>query len=108
MAIERRGQIWLVDLGYVAKVRPALVLSVLARDDERALLTLVPHTTSPRGTRFEVTSNERFLKAGVFDAQNLVTIPEAKLIRRLGVLSTDCFSEIVVVVESWLGFRETS
>lgn len=106
MSTDRRGQIWLVDLGYVAKVRPAFVLSVAPGDDERALATLVPHSTSPRGTRFEVASNERFLKAGVFDAQSLVTIPEAKLIRRLGVLSEDCLAGVVEVVETWLGIRD--
>ena len=49
----RRGEVWLVDLGMAAKVRPALVISVPADDADRALATLVPHTTSVRGTRFE-------------------------------------------------------
>jgi mRNA interferase MazF len=44
----------LVDLGMAAKVRPALVISVPAADADRALATFVPHTTSPRQTRFEV------------------------------------------------------
>ncbi len=79
-----RGEIWLVDLGYAAKVRPCLILSVPAQEEDRALCTIVAHTTSPRGSRFEVASNVSFLKPGVFDAQNLVTVPLAKLIRRLG------------------------
>jgi mRNA interferase MazF len=41
----KRGEVWLVDLGMVAKVRPALVLSVAAADTDRALVTLVPHTS---------------------------------------------------------------
>lgn len=49
-----RGELWLVDLGMAAKVRPALVVSVPADDAERALVTIVPHTTSLRGSRFEV------------------------------------------------------
>jgi mRNA interferase MazF len=61
-----RGSVWIVDLGMVAKVRPCLVLSVLADPQDRALVTLVPHTTSMRGTRFEVSVQARFLhKAGV-------------------------------------------
>ena len=28
MAKPKRGEVWLVDMGYAAKVRPALVLSV--------------------------------------------------------------------------------
>lgn len=49
-----RGEIWLVDLGYAAKTRPALVLSIEPLDIDRALVTLVPYTTSPRQSRFEV------------------------------------------------------
>lgn len=40
-----RGELWLVDLGMAAKVRPALVISVPAHDADRALVTIVPHTT---------------------------------------------------------------
>ena len=86
MAVDRRGQVWLVDLGFAAKTRPAVIISVEPLDTERALITLVPHTTSPRGTRFEVVTAERFLKPGAFDAQNLITVSNAKLIRRLGQL----------------------
>ena len=44
-----RGEVWLVDLGMAAKTRPCLVLNVPAGDTDRALATLVPHTTSTRG-----------------------------------------------------------
>jgi len=46
--------VWLIDLGYVAKVRPGLILSIETLNTERALVTLIPHTTRPRGTRCEV------------------------------------------------------
>lgn len=49
-----RGEFWLVDLGMAAKVRPALVVSVPADDADRALVTIVPHTTSLRASRFEI------------------------------------------------------
>lgn len=53
-----RGEVWLVDLGMVAKVRPCLVLSIPAdHDSDRVLVTVVPHTTSTRDSRFEVASN---------------------------------------------------
>ena len=84
-----RGEVWMVDLGMVAKVRPCLVLSIPALTQDRALITLVPHTTSPRGSRFEVETQVRFLKKGVFDAQNLITISEAKLVRKLGILTPE-------------------
>jgi mRNA-degrading endonuclease toxin of MazEF toxin-antitoxin module len=74
MIVARRGEVWLVDLGMAAKVRPAVVVSVPASDTDRALVTIVPHTTSPRQSRFEATVPGPFLKTGVFDAQNLVAI----------------------------------
>ncbi len=37
MPAPNRGEIWLVDLGYAAKVRPCLVLSISAADEDRAL-----------------------------------------------------------------------
>jgi len=98
-----RGEVWLVDLGYAAKVRPCLVLSLPANIEDRALATTIPHTTSLRGSRFEVKQKIRFLREGGFDAQNLVTIPHAKLIRKLGTLTTSQLSEIEDRVRFWLG-----
>jgi mRNA interferase MazF len=49
-----RGEVWLIDLGSFAKVRPGLILSIETLETDRALVPLIPHTTSPRGTRFEV------------------------------------------------------
>lgn len=47
-----RGEVWMVDLGMAAKVRPCVVISIRVGDTERALATAIAHTTSPRGTRF--------------------------------------------------------
>ena len=66
-----RGEVWLVDLGLAAKVRPAVVVSIPAEDVDRTLVTLVPHTTSLRGSRFEVPVAVPFLRAGAFNAQSL-------------------------------------
>jgi mRNA interferase MazF len=105
MPAANRGEVWLVDLGYVAKVRPCLVLNIAVEDRDRALVTIVPHTTSPRDSRFEVDVGTSFLRAGVFDAQNLVTIPRAKLIRRLGTLGVDEFALVESKVRFWLGLK---
>lgn len=106
MPSPNRGDVWLVDLGYAAKVRPCLVLSVPPLDVDRALVTLVPHTTAARNSYYEVPSNVGFLKDGVFDAQNLVTVPAAKLLRRLGKLPADQMLAVEKSVKSWLGFPE--
>lgn len=98
-----RGEVWLVDLGLVAKIRPCLVLSVPATGpNDRALVTLVAHTTSPRGTAYEVPVPVRFLKPGVFDAQNLVTVPHAKLVRRMGILNSEQLAEVMNAIRRWL------
>ncbi len=101
----QRGEIWLVDLGMAAKVRPALVIGVPADDVDRALATLVPHTPSPRQSRFEVAVTVPVLRPGVFDAQNLVTIPHAKLVRRLGRLNATQLTAVEQAVCLWLGLR---
>jgi mRNA interferase MazF len=72
-------------------------------DQDRALATLVPHTTSARGSRFEVDVKVRYLRAGVFDAQNLVTVPHAKLIRKLGMLSPAQMAAVEGALRFWLG-----
>lgn len=103
MPSAKRGEVWIVDLGLAAKVRPCVVLSVPPNVEDRALVTIVAHTTSPRNSRFEVSSKARYLKPGVFDAQNLVTVPQAKLVRRLGTLPNDQLTQVEQSVRNWLG-----
>ena len=74
MPRQNRGEVWLVDLGRVAKVRPCLVISTPARLQDRALVTVVTHTTSTRGSKFEVPIKTRFLDTGAFDAQSSVSV----------------------------------
>lgn len=73
---------------------------------DRALATLIPHTTSPRGSRFEVVIEAKFLRAGAFDVQNIITIPHAKLLRKLEDLTPEQLAEIEEVLLFWLGFEE--
>jgi len=42
MKSPQRGEVWLVDLGMAAKVRPAVAISVPVDDSDRALVTMVP------------------------------------------------------------------
>jgi mRNA interferase MazF len=64
---------------------------------------LLSPTQQARGSGFEVAVPARFLKPGVFDAQNLISIPHAKLVRRLGVLTPDQMDAVSLVVRKWLG-----
>ncbi len=97
------GNEWLVDLGLAAKVRPALLISIPADDTDRALATMVPHTTAVRGSRFEVVVKVPFLRPGAFDVQGLVTIPHVKLVKPLGKLQPSQMAEIESRLLLWLG-----
>ncbi|MGH9845027.1 MAG: type II toxin-antitoxin system PemK/MazF family toxin [Blastocatellia bacterium] len=103
MKNPQRGEVWVADLGMVAKTRPCVILSVPLLDEDRALIGIVPHTTQPRGTRFEINTPARFLKPGVFDAQGLQPVPLAKLERRLGTLTAQQMQSIEDTVRQWLG-----
>ena len=98
-----RGEVWLLDLGMAEKVRPALVISIAFRDADRALITIVPHTTSLRGSQFEIPVSVPFLKAGAFVVQGVSTYPHVRAIRKLGVLKPDQFDVVFAGVMRWLG-----
>ncbi|MCI0701077.1 MAG: type II toxin-antitoxin system PemK/MazF family toxin [Planctomycetia bacterium] len=86
-----------------AKVRPCLILSVPTDPQDRVLVTVVPHTTSVQGTRFEVAIPASFLKAGVFDAQQVVTVAQARLIKHIGDLDPAELAQVEDAVRQWLG-----
>jgi mRNA interferase MazF len=89
------GEIWWVDFGLAAKVRPALILSDYPKDDELALLVVIPHTTAVRGNRWELSVPKPFLKSpGVFHLQQVQPISLARFKARLGVLTPDEFKRV--------------
>ena len=81
------GEVRIIDLGLAAKVRPCLVLSDYPKDDELALIVVVPHTTSVRDNRWEVRIAKKFLKDGVFHLQQLQSVPIVRLQRKIGELT---------------------
>jgi mRNA interferase MazF len=103
MPSAQRGEIWMIDLGMAAKPRPCLVLSVAYRDDERAIITYVPRTTSLRGTRFEVPHTARGFDPGGFDAQSIAGVPLVRLMRRMGTIDGATLAQIETAAKAWLG-----
>jgi mRNA interferase MazF len=95
----------MVDLGLAAKVRPCLVISVPLEESDRSLVTVVPHTTALRQSRFEVTASPKFLRAGAFDAQGIVTVPTVRLMNRLGTLTVEQMRAVEKGVCLWLGIN---
>ena len=89
------GEIWWVDLGLAAKVRPALILSDYPADDELALLVVIPHTTAVRVNRWELHVPKPFLRTpGVFHLQQIQPISLARFEARLGVLTPEEFKRV--------------
>ena len=88
------GEIWRVDFGLAAKVRPALILSDYPLDDELALLVVIPHTTAVRGNRWELNLPKPFLQTGAFHLQQVQPIPLARFDVRLGTLTPDEFKRV--------------
>ena len=99
----RRGEVWLFDCGMVEKVRPVLILSIPFADADRALVTVVFHTTAVRNSQFEVKIEVPFLKEGAFVAQSIATYPTVRAIRKLGALNATQLAEVEAAVYKWLG-----
>jgi mRNA interferase MazF len=93
----------MVDLGLAQKVRPALVLNRAFKDTDRALISVIPHTTAVRGSELEVCINVPFLKPGAFLVQNPVTVPAVKAERFLGRLTAPQLVLVETGVRDWLG-----
>lgn len=92
------AEVWLIDLGFTAKVRPCLILSELPADDELALVLIIPHTTARRGNRWELDIAKPFLKPGVFHLQQIQPVSLARLERKMGVLSPVEFQTIKTAI----------
>jgi mRNA interferase MazF len=101
--VPSRGEVWLVDLGMIQKVRPALILNRSFTDEDRTLITVIPHTTALRGSELEIRCNVPFLQPGAFLVQNPITISAVKAERFLGRLTTRELALVEAGVRNWLG-----
>jgi mRNA interferase MazF len=106
MARARRGEVWTADLGYAAKVRRVLIHSVRYSDTDYALLAVLPHTTLPRGSQFEVNVSVKGLKPGAFNVQGIIAIPPTRLLRKIAGLETEQMSTVESFVKKWFGLSD--
>jgi len=90
------GELYLIDLGMVGKVRPAVVISREDPDAPRALAICAPLTTEHRGSDYEVPLGKlKFLNQESWvNVQGLMSIGHEKLIRRLGRLTAPQMAQI--------------
>ena len=101
--MPKRGEVWLVDLGMAQKTRPAVILNVPYGDSDRVVVTVVSHTTSLRGSPFEVAVPVSFLREGAFAVQSVTTIPSKHALRRLGTFTPAQLAPSEASVRAWLG-----
>ena len=105
MPPARRGEIWLVDLGMAQKARPALVLSGPCGATDRNIITVIPHTTTLRGSRFEIHIPLPFLKPGAFLAQSPATVPAPRAEKFLGRITEAQIRQVEDALLEWLAIR---
>jgi mRNA interferase MazF len=101
MTSFKRGDVVLVDLGYVAKVRPCVVISIPAAHSRRNMSVVAPLTTEIRGGECEVAfpKPKWLAEKSVVNLIGLVGVDNAKIKRMLGPLpadSLDAIDEVLV------------
>ena len=98
------GDVWIVDLGIAAKVRPVLVLTPEPIDTEQVLFTFVQHTTSVQeGNPWQVRVPKPWLHEGAFHLQNINSVSRARFVRKLGALTVDEFDMLKSRLRERLG-----
>jgi mRNA interferase MazF len=90
------GEVWLADLGLVAKTRPVVIVSRHDPDAPRALTIYVPLTTQNRGSKYEVELPKLpFLREiSVANVQGIASLTVNRLERRLGEVPSDVLRRI--------------
>jgi len=84
----RHGDVWLVDMGMVAKTRPAIVLLAENLDAPRSLIIHIPITRQNRGSELEVALGHLpFLDPeSVANVQGIGSLPAIRFEKRLGAV----------------------
>ena len=104
MPVAKPGEVWRVDLGMAAKVRPCLVLTPSPGPNALDVYTVVSHTTAGRGSQWEISIPKPFLDPqGVFDVQRVVTVAAVKLERKLGTLTDAEKNQVLDALTKRLG-----
>ena len=100
-----RGDVVLVDLGSVAKIRPCLVVSINSPDSQRNMSVVVPMTTEIRGGECEVPfPKPRWLKEkSVINVLGISGVDNAKIIRRIAPFPAPELERVFETIARMLG-----
>jgi mRNA interferase MazF len=100
-----RGDVVVVDLGMMAKVRPCVVVSINAQDQQRNMSVVVPMTTEIRGGAFEISFPKPawLRQESVVNLLGIAGVDNSKIERRLAAFPSDKVLEIESGLRRLLG-----
>lgn len=101
----KRGDVVLVDLGTIAKVRPCVVVSIPRPDSQRNMSVVVPMTTEIRGGECEVGFPKPpwLRQPSVINLLGIAGVDNSKIERRLAKFPSDKLQEISELLARLLG-----
>ena len=101
----RPGEIWLADLGIAGKTRPVLIVSRADPNPPRTLCVYVPLTSQNRGSQYEIQMRAfPFLREESWaNVQAIGSIPEARLVRKLGDAGKETLATVHEAIRFALG-----
>lgn len=102
MSYPKRDEVWLIALdpsrgAEIRKTRPCLVLSPNEMNEPLQTVIIAPMTTTLRSYPTRVDVNFR-KKHGQIALDQLRAVDRARLVTRLGVISTDAAREVATVL----------
>ncbi|MSR05483.1 MAG: type II toxin-antitoxin system PemK/MazF family toxin [Gemmatimonadetes bacterium] len=98
----RRGEIWTIQPLNHPKPRPALIVSVDPWNSSAPDVVLVPLTTRPGPSRPPV-QHPQLKRASYAKCGAISAIPKEHLKQRLGILSDQAMSQVIVELRRVLG-----
>src|SRR5262245_45500225 len=109
MTSFKRGDVVIVDLGFTAKVRPCVVVSVSASDSQRNMSIVVPMTTEARGGECEVSfPKPPWLKEpSVINVLGIAGVDNARILRRITAFPEPKMNEISGILLKILGLERS-
>ena len=99
-----RGDVVIVDLGFAAKTRPCVVVSISGPDSQRNMSVVVPMTREVRGGECEIRfPKPRWLRQeSVINVLGIAGVDNTKIERRIAEFPPEKMSEIEVVLKRLL------
>lgn len=102
------GEIWTVDFGYAGKLRPVLLLSDFTDAHARALVVVLPLTTTIRGElgEVEIGKPKGLPRHSAVNLQGLASVQVNDLIRRITILDATTMRTVKTALVDFLGLRD--